>query len=311
MSTISHVKNLGQVAAVILSDTAPKITYILWYDTNENELKVYDSNTGSWISLSRVLVSVENIGLGQGLIYKGKSTSGALQIRTLKGEGGIEVETTDNEVIIRIESYLRTLQTQLVLDKEKDSIAVLQIESNIDWIIESDKVDWAALSKTSGNKSETIIVTALSENAVSDVREFVLTVKDKNGILPSIKVIVMQQGTEVQNSIYINPSSYTFTNMGGTTTFGILVVGGTGDYTVTSNSNEQYFWVTSKTPTALTISAGINANSSSRSTTIVLTHSDGTTTQTLNIAQQGTQIYEGIYGWTTFNDVVDKICQTT
>lgn len=63
-------KNLGQIAAIIFSDTPPTNTEIIWYDTSVTSqdralhLKVYNGNTGQW----ELLIRDDNYRQGSALI---------------------------------------------------------------------------------------------------------------------------------------------------------------------------------------------------------------------------------------------------
>lgn len=45
-------KNLGQVAAIVISATAPSNNYLIWFDLSSNSLKYYNFETSTWDSLS-------------------------------------------------------------------------------------------------------------------------------------------------------------------------------------------------------------------------------------------------------------------
>ncbi len=52
-------KNLGQVAGVSLSNTAPTNTALIWYDTTPNQMchKVYDTNLGQWVVINNSILA--------------------------------------------------------------------------------------------------------------------------------------------------------------------------------------------------------------------------------------------------------------
>ena len=52
-----ETKNLGQVAAILISAYAPENTRLIWYDTKEQIHKVYERSTGEWAALNPQIVT--------------------------------------------------------------------------------------------------------------------------------------------------------------------------------------------------------------------------------------------------------------
>ena len=109
------IKNLGKISAVYVggrkedeSDPIKTINEplmdipksILWYDTEEYVMKYWNLVEKDWRHISNVIeVKAKNV--GDGIEILESADNNILCFRTLVGGGGIEIITTDDEIIIR------------------------------------------------------------------------------------------------------------------------------------------------------------------------------------------------------------------
>ena len=304
-----YVKNLGQVAAIVFLAEEPLNKKILWWDTTVDKIKIYDQEVGVWVLLAQVRTDAKNVGEGEGMSYKGKD-SGKLSFRSIKGDAGIEVETVNNEILIRLESYLRVQQSSVLIQQKKGSVGVLQIESNTQWKITypNGKPKWIVLSKEMGNKSDSILLTSLEDNQDVSSREFLLELKDVKNQLKTVKVIVFQEGTNEANDLIINPSNWNLDSEGGFKDFNVLVKGSSKDYTINTQSTSDCRIVKSNSTTFRVI-ISTNTNRESRSFEIELQHgSDKSIKRKVLIHQSGLSVFEGEYVPLNINGVIDEEC---
>lgn len=310
-SKLSHVKVLGQVAAVILSDIAPTVTYVLWYDTEEDTLKIFDKAVGDWIPLSQQFVDGKNVGTGKGAVYKGRDLIDAkLTFRTLQAGSGINITTEDNVVVVKLESYLNILNRTVILGNQEGSIGVLQIDSNIDWGITfpNGKPSWVSFLKEEGSKSDSVVITAIEENVSENAREFSCLIRDKAKELDGIELFVVQESNVQDSSIVVFPETFEFEAKGGSQTFSVLITGSIKSFRVLSVSNST-FSANKISESALLVTVGINDNVNPRNATITLIHGDNVTTKEVQVTQAGYTTYEVVLKSLSINGVEDVICQ--
>ena len=100
----SHVKNLGQVAAVIIGVSPPPSKTILWYDVSHGRMRFYNKFTGNWDFLDKIFIDGENIGEGEGQFFNEKiedENDSTMLYRTIRSENSrINIRTTETEIII-------------------------------------------------------------------------------------------------------------------------------------------------------------------------------------------------------------------
>lgn len=306
-----YVKNLGQVSAIVFLAEEPLNKKILWWDTTVDKIKIYDQEVGEWVLLAQVLTDAKNIGEGEGLSYKGKD-SGKLAFRSIRGVSGVEVETIDNEILIRLESYLRVQQSSVLIQQQKGSVGVLQIESNTQWKITypNGKPKWVSLSKEAGNNSDSVLLTSLEANQDVSSREFLLELKDIRNKLNTVRVIVFQSGTNEANDLIITPSSWNLESDGGFKDFNVIVKGSSRDYIVNTQSTNDCR-IIKNSATAFRIIISDNTNRESRSFEVELQHgADAKIKRKVLIHQSGMSVFEGEYAPLNIGGRVDEECHT-
>ena len=59
--SLGETKNVGQIAALWISATAPTNVKLIWYDTAQSIHRVYESSTGNWIPLNPQIITNTNL----------------------------------------------------------------------------------------------------------------------------------------------------------------------------------------------------------------------------------------------------------
>ena len=178
-----YVKNLGQVAALVISKIAPSIFYVLWYDLNESTIKVYNKLLGDWVSLASPVVGAENLqSTGEGLVFKELQDS-TLEFRRIKAGKGISISTGETDVTIETKDFLESSSYSLSLDSIVSSSLVFRISSNISWQLIIPSIDWVEFNKVEGYVSRSINVILRDSSGVLDDKEILITQKGSSTLV--------------------------------------------------------------------------------------------------------------------------------
>ena len=244
------------------------------YVSGETSWCTIDTKSGDGKGADTVNVSVtENTSTS-------KTRSATLLFRNEKGmEARVSVSQSVHE------SYtLSVSPSSVTLQKDSGSQATITISANQGWTI-SGVPSWASVSKNSGSGSDTVTITASSENTSTDERSAVITVT--GNISGSDTVTIRQSATPIV--WIVSPQSIS------------LEADDTSEHTITVNSNTSWTisdypeWVeVSKTSGSGSDTVTVNAKSeymgdSQRSGTITFRNTHGQT-KTVSISQNAMSI---------------------
>lgn len=206
MDDSGYVKNLGQVAALVISRIAPSIIYVLWYDLNTSTVKYYNKTVGDWVPLASPVVGAENLlSTGEGLIFKDLQDS-VLEFRRIKAGKGISVSTGDTDITIETKDFLESSSYSLSLDSIIDSTLLFRISSNISWQLIIPTTSWIEFDKVEGYGYAEVTITVLAENPTTDPRNVTILLRDVSGVLDDKEILITQNGSSVFVSKYIQNS---------------------------------------------------------------------------------------------------------
>jgi len=138
-------------------------------------------------------------------------------------------------------------------------------------------------SQTSGTTGETTITLSYTENSLSESRNNkIIITSTELGISQSLNIV---QKSAVKSTYYLSLSDNSITKLSGDTTSVFQVIS-TNNWSL-SNSGFTTPTITSGTSGTTTITLNFNQNSTSKSRNDVIVVTDGITTQSLNLTQQG------------------------
>lgn len=208
----SHVKNLGQVSAVVVRSTPPKVTFILWYDTTVKRLKYYDPNVSRWVLFDSLLVegvNLENDYLEpQGEVFSRVEES-KMYFRKIKGVQGVKVETVEDTVLISLEHYLEVSQREIEVSSVVGSKTTITVSSDISWEI-VDLPSWLSATPNVDSNTKLVTLEVLEPNITPNTREITVTLRPTvdSSVMPSeILISISQLVLDKETGNYSNTAS--------------------------------------------------------------------------------------------------------
>ena len=251
---------------------------------NSNYPWSYVSGETSWCTIDTKSGDGEGADTVNVSVTKNTSTSKTRSATLLfRNEKGLEARVSVSQAVH--ESYtLSVSPSSVTLQKDSGSQATITISANQGWTI-SGVPSWASVSKNSGSGSDTVTITASSENTSTDERSAVITVTGNTS--GSDTVTIRQSATPIVWSV--SPQSIS------------LEADDTSEHTITVTSNTSWTisdypeWVeVSKTSGSGSDTVTVNATSeymgdSQRSGTITFRNTHGQT-KTVSISQNAMSI---------------------
>ena len=190
---------------------------------NSNYPWSYVSGETSWCTIDTKSGDGEGADTVNVSVTKNTSTSKTRSATLLfRNEKGLEARVSVSQAVH--ESYtLSVSPSSVTLQKDSGSQATITISANQGWTI-SGVPSWASVSKNSGSGSDTVTITASSENTSTDERSAVITVT--GDISGSDTVTIRQSATPIVWSV--SPQSIS------------LEADDTSEHTITVTSNTSW-----------------------------------------------------------------------
>ena len=190
---------------------------------NSNYPWSYVSGETSWCTIDTKSGDGEGADTINVSVTKNTSTSKTRSATLLfRNEKGLEARVSVSQAVH--ESYtLSVSPSSVTLQKDSGSQATITISANQGWTI-SGVPSWASVSKNSGSGSDTVTITASSENTSTDERSAVITVTGNTS--GSDTVTIRQSATPIVWSV--SPQSIS------------LEANDTSDHTITVTSNTSW-----------------------------------------------------------------------